>query len=118
MNFHNRAVQRNGLDLDTYDLRLLQPLKQAIQNAALAPAIHPRVNRVPVTETFRQTSPLAALFGHIQDRVQDNQILESNIAALPWKTILDLFVLSLSNFHTPFCAIKFLLKYERSVNLC
>ena len=115
MNFNNRAVQRNRFYLDSNNLRLLQPLKHPIQHTALAPAIHPRLDRVPIAETFRKTSPLAALFGYIQDCVQDIQILEPNIAALPRVTVLDLLVLSVCNFHALLCATKFLLKYERSI---
>ena len=89
-----------------------------VQYTVLTPAIHPRIDRVPIAEAFGKTSPFAAVFGDIQDGVQNIQVVESNIATLFRKAILDLLVLSLSNFHAPLCAIRFLLIYERRINLC
>lgn len=51
------------------DLRLLQPLEQTVEHAALAPPIHSRVDGVPIAKTLGQASPLATLFGYIQDGV-------------------------------------------------
>ena len=63
------GVQRDGFDPDTHDLRTLQLLEHAIQDASFGPAIHARVNRVPVAEAFGQSAPLATMFGHIEDRI-------------------------------------------------
>ena len=69
MHLHDGAVQRHGLDPDTHDVGLLKFCEDAIQHAALGPAVHARVNGVPVAEALGQTAPLAAVLGDIQDRV-------------------------------------------------
>ncbi len=53
MNFDDGAVQRNGLDLDTNDLFLLQLRKKPIQDAGLGPAAHAGVDGMPVAEPLR-----------------------------------------------------------------
>ncbi len=61
-----QQIQRGagtGPDLDAYELSMLQPLEQSIQHAALEPAVHSHVDRVPVTKALWQTTPLAAMFG-------------------------------------------------------
>ena len=99
MNLHDRAVQGNSLDLDAYDLCALQLLKHPIQHAAFAPAIHARVDRVPITEAFGQTAPLTAMLGYIQNGVQHVQITETDIAPLKRQAVYDSLVLGLSDFH-------------------
>jgi hypothetical protein len=74
MHLHDSAVQRHGLDLDAHDLRLLQLLEHSIEHATLGPAIHARVDGVPVAKALGQAAPLAAMLGNIQDRVQHAQI--------------------------------------------
>ena len=71
MNLDHGAVQRDRLDLDAHDLRLLQLLEHTIEHAAFGPAVHARVDRVPVAKARGQAAPFAALLGHIQDGVQD-----------------------------------------------
>jgi len=79
MNFHDRAVQRYGLDLDAHDLVLLQTGKDPIEHAALSPAVHARIDRVPVAEAFGQATPFAALFGHVQDRIKHVTIAQADM---------------------------------------
>jgi hypothetical protein len=62
MNFHARAIERDGFDLDADDLSCLKKLEDAIQDSVLRPSVHPRVDRVPVTEALRQGTPLAPVF--------------------------------------------------------
>ena len=82
MDFHDGTVQRHGFELHMEDLSLLQLGKDAIQHAALRPPVHARIDGVPVAEPLGEATPLAALLGDIQDRVQDLQIVERDIAAL------------------------------------
>ena len=42
---------------DSDDLLPLQCLEDSIQDAAFAPSVHPRVDRVPVAEFFGQAPP-------------------------------------------------------------
>ena len=67
MNLHYRTVQGYGLDLDADDLSLLQTLEQSIHHAALGPAAHTRIDRVPVAKALWQAAPFAAVLGHIQN---------------------------------------------------
>ena len=82
MNFNDRAIERNRFNLDANDLRLLQSLEQAVEDTFLAPAIHSRLDRVPVSKAFRTTTPFAALFSDVQDGVQHIKVSETNVAAL------------------------------------
>ena len=52
MHLDDSAVQGNRLDLDAHDLSMLQLFKNPIQYATLGPAIHARVDRVPIAEAF------------------------------------------------------------------
>ena len=81
------GVQRDRFDPDTHDLCTLQLLEHAIHDAGFRPAIHARVNRVPVAEAFGQSAPLAAMFGHIKDRIDHLQIAQTDVATLPSLTV-------------------------------
>ena len=69
MHFDDGPVQLDRFDPDAHDLLALQLLKDAIQYAIFGPAVHPGVNRVPVAKTLGKPTSLAALLGHIQNRV-------------------------------------------------
>src|SRR5208283_5594969 len=99
MYFDGGGVQFDGGDRDVHDLLALQLLKDAIQDAVLGPAVHARVNGVPVPETLGKPTPFAALFGHIQNRIQHREVGQAHVAALPRKTALDATVLGLGNLH-------------------
>ena len=99
MNLHHCAVQRDGFDLDAYDLGALQVLEHALEHAALAPAVHARVDRMPIAEALGQPAPLAALFGHIQDGIQNIEVAQAHIAALRRQAMGNLLVLGLGDFH-------------------
>ena len=71
MHLDDGAVQGNGLNLDADDLFFLQLGEEAIQDAGFGPAIHAGIDGVPIPKPFRQTSPLAAMLGDEQDRVED-----------------------------------------------
>jgi len=71
MHLDRGAVQGNRFDLDADDLFFLQFREKSIQHAGFGPAIHAGIDGVPVPKPFRQTSPLAAMLGDEQDRVED-----------------------------------------------
>lgn len=99
MNLDRGRVERKGFNLDSHDLLGLQLLEDAIQNAALGPAIHARIDAMPVAKSRWKTAPFAALLGYIQNRVQHSEILELHIPALNWQAILDPLVLLRCNLH-------------------
>ena len=82
MHFDRGTVQRHSFDLDAHDLSMLQLCEYSIQHAILRPAIHARVDRVPVAEPLGQTAPLAAMLDHVQDRIVQEQIRMADVAAL------------------------------------
>lgn len=72
---------------------MLQPLEQAIQHAGLHPTIHAGVNRVPVAKALGQGPPLTAAFRDVQDRVDDIEVPEDDVAALYRQKRLEVFEL-------------------------
>ena len=78
---------------------MLQLFKNPIQHAALGPAIHPGIDRVPIAEPLGQTAPLAAMLGHVQDRIEHEQVRMADIAPLFRQAVLDLLILRLVEFH-------------------
>jgi len=99
MHLDGRTVDGHRLDLDPDDLIVLQLCEYAIQDAALRPTIHARVDGVPVAESPGQAAPLAALLGHIENRVQHPQIGQAHVATLSRQTMLDQAVLRFGDFH-------------------
>ena len=100
MDLDCRTVQGHRFDLDADDLIVLQLCEYPIQHAALGPAIHARVDRVPVAEALGQAAPFAALLRDLQDRVQHPQIGQAHVAALSRQTVLDQAVLRVGDFHS------------------
>jgi hypothetical protein len=82
MDFDGRAVQRDGFDLNPGDSQSLHLLENTVQNAPFGPAIHARVDRVPVAVMRRQGAPFASLLGHVKDRVEHLEIGQADIAPL------------------------------------
>ena len=99
MNLHRSGVERERFDPDAHDLLQLELLEHAIQDAVLCPPIHTHIDRVPATKPLWKSPPFAALFRHVQDRVQDLQVAQTHIAALYRQTILDASVLLFRDFH-------------------
>ena len=65
----------------------------------LGPAIHAGVDVVPVAKPLRKTSPLAAMFGHIKNGIEDLQIGEADVATLHRQTVFDNRELGGCDFH-------------------
>ena len=89
MNLHDRTVETDGFDANPNELLLLQFLEQSIQDARLGPAIHAGIDRVPIAKAFRQASPFAAVLGDVEDRVDDLQVGDADVASLHRKKWLD-----------------------------
>ena len=53
MYFDGRAVQAYMLDVNGQDLFFLEPGKDSVQDAGFAPAIHSRVDGMPIAEMLR-----------------------------------------------------------------
>ena len=99
MDLDDRTVHRDGFDRDTEDLHLLQLGQDAVAHPALRPLVPARIDRVPVPELPGQPAPVAPLLSDGQDRVEDLQIVERDIAALGRQAAPDVTSLSLCEFH-------------------
>jgi hypothetical protein len=99
MHLDRGRVESERFDLDADDLLGLHLLEHTIQNAALGPAVHPRIDRMPAPEALRHTAPFAALLSHIQHRVQHLQIAQTYVAALHRQSVLDPFILRFRDLH-------------------
>ena len=99
MYFDNGAVQTDRFDPDAHKLLMLQFLEQPIQYAGFCPAIHARIDCVPVAEALRQASPFAAILRNVQNCVDDLKVAERDIAALNRQEFLDPTELLVGDFH-------------------
>lgn len=94
------AIQRHGLDFDMNQLFLLQFSEHSVQDTGFAPTAHARVDGVPFTKALGKSAPFAAMFGHIQDGVNDLQVGHADIAALLWQAMFNAGELFRRQFHT------------------
>jgi hypothetical protein len=78
----DRAVEGNGFDLDLDNLPNLHGLEYLIQDAAFNSAHHASVDRVPRSKIVREAPPFAALFGDIQNGIEDLKVGKWHITAL------------------------------------
>ena len=99
MHLDDGAVEADRLNLHADQLLMLQLLEKPIEYAGFRPAIHARVNGVPVAEAPGQSTPLAAVLRDVQDRVDDLQVTERDVAALYGQKRLDAIELSGTDFH-------------------
>lgn len=100
MNLDNRAIQTHRLDLDADELFTLQLSKESVEHTGLGPAVHARVDRMPIAESLRQRAPLAAGLGHVKDGVNHVEVLVRDIPALTRQVLLDASKLCSVNFHS------------------
>lgn len=81
-NHDDGRVHFHCLDLEAHDLFPVQTLEELPQNIVLGPAIHADIDGVPRTGFLRQSAPLAALFGNIEQRVEKLQVGQLQYAPL------------------------------------
>lgn len=98
----DRTVQADRLQPHPDQLFDLHALEDPIQDPGLGPPVHPHVDRVPVAEPLGQGPPLAAIFGHEQDRVEHLKVVQRHIAPLPRQVILDTRELRRRKFHAQY----------------
>lgn len=65
----------------------MQFLEHMIENVSFGPAVHARVNRVPVTKMLGQYAPLAHMLGNIEDRLDYLKITQTDVATLPGQAV-------------------------------
>ena len=99
MNCDRGRIQAHRLDANVHQLFALQLRENAVQHAALGPAVHARVDGVPRAETLGQAAPLAAVLGDIKKRVKKLQMGDPYIAARTGKTGGNTLALLLGDLH-------------------
>ena len=99
MDLDEGAVQGHGFELYAEDLRVLQLGKDAIQDPALRPPVHARIDGVPVAEPLGQAAPFAPLLGDVQNSVEHLQIVKRHVAAWRRQTRRDVAILGVGDFH-------------------
>ena len=100
MHFNRGAVQAHMRLVDGQDLLLLQPGEDSVQHPRFAPAVHARVDGVPVTKVFGQAAPFAAMLHHIKEGIEQLQIGHAHVAPLPRQAIGNLAILTLGKLHS------------------
>ena len=96
---HSRTIERHHLHSYPNEVRTLQLRKHSVRHCGLRPAIHPRVDGVPAPEGGRQSTPLAPLFGHVQDGISHREMTERDIAVLLGEQVRDPFEVCLHELH-------------------
>jgi hypothetical protein len=106
MHFDRGAIQAHVLAAEGQNLFLLQSGEDPVQHSRFTPAIHPRVDRVPVAKLFGQATPFATMLHHIKQGVKQLQIGHANVATLPRQAIGDPLVLMLGKLHDRHIALN------------
>src|ERR1019366_5979397 len=101
MDFNRGGVQAHGLDADAHDLLALRLLEDLIQYPVLGPVVHAGVDGMPFSEAFGQSAPLAAVLGHIEQGVQQLQVVDLYVAALAGKSGGNMLILRFGDLHAP-----------------
>ena len=70
MDFDSGTIERNMIDLNVNGVVFLQSGEDLLQDTPFGPTVSARINRVPITKSSGQTSPLAAMFRNIQNGVE------------------------------------------------
>lgn len=100
MHLHTGAIERNGLNFNGNELLALEMLKDPVESAVFAPAVHAGVNGVPIPEASRQSAPFTAVFQNIQNGVDYIEIIQRNIAPLRREAAGNPVVLFLCKLHS------------------
>jgi len=93
MHFDRRAVQAKTINRHADHVVFLKRIEQPVKNARVGPTTHPGVNRMPLSETWRQRPPFAAILGDKEDGIDCGQVRNPHIPALDWQVGLDQRVL-------------------------
>jgi hypothetical protein len=88
MNLDDRTVQTRRFNRDADKFLAPQLCKQRIEHAGPPPAIHARIDRMPVTKSLWQRSSLAAALGYREDCIDHVEILVRDMAALTTQVLL------------------------------
>ena len=74
MDFDRGRVERKCLDPDAHNLLQLQFFKHPVEHPIFRPAIHARVDGVPIAELPGQPAPFAPVFKHVEQGIEQLQI--------------------------------------------
>ena len=106
MHFDAGTVQAYRLHSNTDNILLLKTFEKSLQDTVFTPAIHARINRMPIPIGFRQCPPLASVFRDIQNRIHQLEIAHAYISALARQIFRNLFILFFIEFHADNIALS------------
>ena len=78
---------------------VLQAFKNPVQNTGLVPSAHAHVDRMPLSEPFREPPPFAPIFHDIQNGIEHLKVVVGDIASMDGETICYTLILPLTNLH-------------------
>ena len=78
---------------------MLQAFKNPVQNTELVPSTHAHIDRMPVSEPFREPPPFTPIFHDIQNGIEHSKVVVSDITSVDRETICYTLVLHLVNLH-------------------
>lgn len=78
---------------------VLQAFKNPVQNTGLVPSAHAHIDRMPVSEPFREPPPFAPIFHDIQNGIEHLKVVVGDIASMDGETIRYTLVLHLADLH-------------------
>lgn len=99
MDLDARAVEGDGFDANAGDLRFLNFFENPHQHAVFGPSVHSCVDSVPVSVALGEGPPFASVLGHIQNGVEEAQVVDGDIASLLRQAVGDQLELFRSYLH-------------------
>lgn len=100
MNFDDGGVQAQSLDSPLAKSLLLQMAQDLCKYTVVCPAIQPHVHGVPRAESGWQGAPLAAVAGHVGQRIEKAVVTDQLATAGFGQQVTDTFELRASDVHT------------------
>ena len=82
MHLDRGAVEGDDFEFDLDYPLSLELFEDSVQYPALGPSVHSGVYGVPIAEALRQSTPLTAVFGDVEDGVEYLEVRDSDVASL------------------------------------
>ena len=99
MDLDTGTVQTYSFKSHAEKTLVLQAFKNPVQNTGLVPSAHAHIDRMPVSEPFREPPPFAPIFHDIQNGIEHLKVVVGDIASMDGETIRYTLVLHLANLH-------------------
>ena len=54
---------------------------------------------MPIAKALGQAAPLASMLGHVQDGIENGEVVQADIATLHWQAVCNLIELGWGDLH-------------------